>query len=158
MSSAFPSASEQRLASLGLVLPAPAAAAANYLPYVIQGGVLTVSGQLPLENGAVAVRGKLGAEVTLADGQRAARLCALNILAQARQALGDLDKARRCIRLIGYVASAPGFTDQHKVMNGGSDLIVAILGEAGKHARAAVGVAALPLDAAVEIEAQFAVD
>jgi enamine deaminase RidA (YjgF/YER057c/UK114 family) len=105
-----------------------------------------------------AVRGKLGQGVSLEEGQRAARLCAINILAQAQSALGDLGRIRRCVRLGGFVASAPDFTDQHKVVNGASDLIAGILGEAGKHARAAVGVASLPLDAAVEVEALFAVD
>jgi len=125
---------------------------------VIESGFLTVSGQLPLENGALAVKGKLGAGVSLAEGQRAARLCAINILAQAHLALGDLGRIRRCVRLGGFVASAPDFTDQPKVVNGASDLIVAILGDAGRHARLAVGAAALPLDAAVEVEAQFAID
>jgi enamine deaminase RidA (YjgF/YER057c/UK114 family) len=104
------------------------------------------------------VKGRLGAEVSLEAGQQAARLCAINILAQAQAALSDLGRIRRCIRLGGFVASTPDFTDQHKVVNGASDLIAAALGEAGRHARAAVGVAALPLGAAVEIDAIFAVD
>jgi enamine deaminase RidA (YjgF/YER057c/UK114 family) len=148
---------QSRLAAQGIVLPTPAAPAANYVPFVIEGGVLTISGQLPIENGALAVIGKLGGGVSLEDGQRAARLCAINILAQAQAALSDLVRIRRTIRLGGFVASTPDFTEQHKVVNGASDLIASILGESGRHARAAVGVAALPLDAAVEIEATFAI-
>lgn len=149
---------EERLVAMGVTLPVAAIPAGNYVPYVLEGGLLTISGQLPIENGSVAVAGLLGAGVSLEDGQRAARLCAMNILAQAKAALGDLGRIRRCVRLGGFVASAPGFTDQPKVVNGASDLIAAILGEAGKHARVAVGASALPLGAAVEIEAQFAVD
>jgi len=149
---------DARLTAQGITLPAPAAPAANYVPYVIEGGLLTISGQLPIENGAVAVTGKLGAGLGVADGQRAGRLCAVNILAQAQAALGDLGRIRRCIRLGGFVASTPDFTEQHLVLNGASDLIAFVLGDAGKHARAAVGVPSLPRDAAVEVEALFAVD
>ncbi len=149
---------DQRLAAQNITLPTPAPPAANYVPFVISGGLLTISGQLPMENGAIAVKGKLGGGVSLEDGQRAARLCAINILAQAQAALGDLGRIKRCVRLGGFVASTPDFVEQHKVVNGASDLIAAILGEAGIHARAAVGVSALPLDAAVEVEALFAVE
>jgi enamine deaminase RidA (YjgF/YER057c/UK114 family) len=149
---------QSRLAAENIVLPTPAAPAANYVPFVIENGLLTISGQLPLENGALAVKGKLGGGVSLEEGQRAARLCAINILAQAQAALIDLGRIRRTVRLGGFVASTPDFTDQHKVVNGASDLIALILGDAGRHARAAVGVAALPLDAAVEVEALFAID
>jgi enamine deaminase RidA (YjgF/YER057c/UK114 family) len=149
---------DTRLAAQGITLPVPASPAANYVAFVIEGGLLTISGQLPMENGAIAVKGRLGAGVSLEDGQRAARLCAINILAQAQAALGDLGRIRRCVRLGGFVASMPDFTDQHRVINGASDLIAGILGEAGRHARAAVGVASLPLDAAVEVEALFAID
>ena len=148
---------EDRLKAQGIALPTPPVAAANYVPFVVESGFLVISGQLPLEGGAVAVTGKLGAGVSLEDGQRAARICAINILAQAKAALGDLSRIRRCVRLGGFVASTPEFTDQHKVVNGASDLIAAILGDAGKHARAAVGVPSLPLNAAVEVEAMFAV-
>jgi enamine deaminase RidA (YjgF/YER057c/UK114 family) len=148
---------DTRLAAQGIALPTPAAPAANYVAFMVEGGLLTISGQLPMEDGAVAVKGKLGGSVSLEDGQHAARLCAINILAQAQAALGDLGRIRRCVRLGGFVASTPDFTDQHKVINGASDLIAGILGEAGKHARAAVGVASLPLDAAVEVEALFAI-
>lgn len=148
---------DERLAALGVTLPAAASPAANYVPFVLEGGLLTISGQLPIENGAVAVTGRLGDTVSLTDGQRAARLCAINILAQAKAALGDLGRIRRCVRLGGFVASTADFTDQHLVMNGASDLIGDALGDAGKHARAAVGTASLPRGAAVEVEALFAV-
>lgn len=147
---------ESRLAELGLVLPTPAVAVANYLPFVVSGSLVFVSGQLPLVDGKVTVTGRLGAEVSLEDGQSAARQCAVNLLAQARAAAGgDLDRVTRLIRLGGFVASTPDFTDQPKVVNGASDLMVAVLGDAGRHSRAAVGVASLPLNAAVEIEAIF---
>ncbi len=150
---------EDRLLRLGVALPAPAAPAANYVPFVLDDGLLTMSGQLPMTADGVAVRGKLGDDVTLEDGQRAARLCAVNILAQAKAALsGDLERIRRIVRITGFVASAPDFTDQHLVVNGASDLLAEALGDRGRHARAAVGVAALPLNAAVEIDAIIAVD
>ena len=149
---------DARLAAQGIQLPTPAAPAANYVAFVLEGGLLSVSGQLPMENGAVAVKGKLGAGISLEEGQRAAKLCAVNILAQAQAALGDLRRVRRCIKLCAFVASTPDFVEQHKVVNGASDLIAGILGEAGKHARVAVGVPCLPLDAAVEVDALFAID
>jgi enamine deaminase RidA (YjgF/YER057c/UK114 family) len=149
---------DARLAAQGIQLPSPAAPAANYVPFVVEGGLLSISGQLPMEKGGVAVKGKLGAGVSLEEGQRAAKLCAINILAQAQAALGDLGRVRRCIKLCAFVASTPDFVEQHKVVNGASDLIAGILGEAGKHARVAVGVPSLPLDAAVEIDALFAID
>ncbi len=143
-----------RLSEMGITLPEAAAPAANYVPYVISGNLLTISGQLPLESGKVAVSGHLGRNVDVAAGQRAAELCAINILAQAKAALGgDLDRIRRVIKLNGFVASTPEFVEQHLVINGASNLIANVLGEAGKHARAAVGMAALPLGAAVEIDA-----
>jgi len=147
---------ESRLAELGLELPTPAAAVANYLPYVTSGTLVYVSGQLPLVEGKVTVIGHLGASVSLEAGQSAARQCAINLLAQARAAAGgDLDRIKRVVRLGGFVASTPDFTDQPKVINSASDLMVAVLGDAGRHSRAAVGVASLPLNAAVEIEAIF---
>jgi enamine deaminase RidA (YjgF/YER057c/UK114 family) len=143
-----------RLESLGITLPLAAAPAANYVPYVISGTTLYLSGQLPMEGGKVAVTGIVGKDVELADAKRAAELCAINILAQASAALGgDLGRIRRLIKINGFVASAPGFTSQHLVINGASDLLVNVLGEAGKHARAAVGMACLPLNASVEIDA-----
>lgn len=146
----------KRLESLGITLPVAAAPAANYVPYVISGNVLYLSGQLPMEAGKLAVTGIVGKDVTLDDARRAAELCAINILAQASSALaGDLGRIRRLIKINGFVASAPDFTNQHLVINGASDLLANVLGEAGKHARAAVGMAALPLNAAVEIDAMM---
>jgi enamine deaminase RidA (YjgF/YER057c/UK114 family) len=139
---------------MGITLPQAAAPAANYVPYVISGGLLYISGQLPMEGGKVAVSGHLGKNVDVAAGQRAAELCAINILAQASAALGgDLGRIKRVIKLNGFVASAPEFVEQHLVINGASNLIANVLGDAGKHARAAVGMAALPFNAAVEIDA-----
>ena len=145
-----------RLKKLGLTLPAAAAPVANYVPFVRAGALLFISGQLPLGVNGVdpAHRGKLGAGVSLEDGQSAARQAALNVLAQATAATGDLEKLR-AVRLGGYVNSAPDFASLPQVVNGASDLIAAVLGENGRHARFAVGVAQLPLDAAVEIEAVF---
>lgn len=150
---------ERRLADLGLSLPAAAAPAANYVPWRRAGGQILVAGQLPMESGRVAVTGRLGDSVTLEDGQRAARLCALNILAQVKAACdGTLPDGLACLRLGAFVACTPDFTDHPKVVNGASDLIVTALGEQGRHARFAVGVASLPLGAAVEIDATFTVD
>jgi len=142
-----------RLTELGIDLPEVAAPAGNYLPTVQAGNLLHVSGQLPLRDGEVAYCGRLGDGLAVDDGIAAARLCALNIVAQAKAALGDLDRVRRVVKLTGYVASAPDFTEQPTVINGASDLMADVFGAAGRHARAAVGVAALPLGAAVEIEA-----
>jgi enamine deaminase RidA (YjgF/YER057c/UK114 family) len=145
---------ESRLKELGITLPAAAAPAANYVPFTISGNLLFLSGQLPMEDGKVAVTGLIGREVNVEQGQRAAELCAINILAQAKAALsGDLGRIRRVVKLNGFIASTPDFTEQHLVMNGASNLIANVLGEAGKHARAAVGMAVLPLNAAVEIDA-----
>lgn len=140
----------------GITLPDLKPPVANYVPFVISGNMLYISGQLPLGVGGVMTKGHLGKDVSLEDGQAAARICALNILAQANAALGgDLDRIARCVKLGGFVSSTPEFTDHPKVVNGASDFIVEILGDAGRHARAAVGVAALPLGAAVEVEAVF---
>lgn len=145
---------ESRLKELAIVLPQAAAPAANYVPYVITGNLLFLSGQLPMEDGKVAVTGLAGSNVDLATAQRAAELCAINILAQAKSALsGDLGRITRVVKLNGFIASTPDFTSQHLVMNGASNLIANVLGEAGKHARAAVGMASLPLNATVEIDA-----
>jgi enamine deaminase RidA (YjgF/YER057c/UK114 family) len=145
---------QERLTALNISLPAAAAPAANYVPYVISGNMLHLSGQLPMEGGKIAVTGIVGKDVGLDDARRAAELCAINILAQASAALsGDLGRIRRLVKINGFVASAPDFTSQHLVINGASDLLVDVLGEAGKHARAAVGMASLPLNASVEIDA-----
>lgn len=145
---------ESRLKERGIILPVAAAPAANYVPYTISGNILYLSGQLPMENGKVAVTGIVGRDVDVAGAQRAAELCAINILAQAKAALGgDLGRIRRILKLNGFVASMPDFTEQHLVINGASNLIAELLGDAGKHARAAVGMAALPFNASVEIDA-----
>lgn len=143
-----------RLAQHNITLPDAAAPAANYVPFVISGSQLFISGQLPIENGALAVTGIVGRDVDVPTAQRAAELCAINILAQAKSALdGDLERIARVIKINGFVASDPGFTEQHLVINGASNLLANILGDAGKHARAAVGMASLPFNAAVEIDA-----
>jgi enamine deaminase RidA (YjgF/YER057c/UK114 family) len=149
---------EDRLAALGISLLTPAAPIANYLPFVVSGSLLAVSGQLPIgPSGTLdpAHKGKLGVDVSSKAGQVAARLCSINILAQAKAALGDLDRISRCIRLGGFINMAPGFANLAGVMNGASDLMVEVLGDKGRHARSTVGVAGLPLDSAVEIEALF---
>ncbi len=144
-----------RLAELGIELPSPAAPAANYVPARLSGNLLVVSGQLPIENGTIRYKGKLGAGVSVEDGQAAARLCAINILAQVKLICGDLERIAACLRLGGFVACTADFADHPKVINGASDLIVAVLGDAGRHARAAVGVPSLPFDSAVEVEGMF---
>ena len=150
------SAIEQRLAGRGRSLPPAAAPAGSYVPYTISGKLLLVSGQLPIQDGRIAVTGRLGEGLGVEQGQEAARLCALNLLAQAKAACGgDLDKLARCLKLGGFVACTPDFTDHPKVVNGASDLIAEALGDQGRHARFAVGCASLPLDAAVEVEAIF---
>lgn len=150
------SAIEDKLRGLGLDLPLAAAPAANYVPFVVTGNLVIVSGQLPIQGGGVAVRGRLGDTVSLEQGQAAARLCILNVLAQLKTATdGDLDRVRRCVRLGGFVSCTPEFIDHPKVINGASDLIVEVMGDAGRHARAAVGCPSLPLDAAVEVEGIF---
>ncbi len=147
-----------RLKDLGITLPTPAAPVANYVPYVITGSLLVISGQLPLgSDGQISPhhKGKLGTEVFNEAGQEAAKLCAINVLAQAKAAVGDLKRIKRCVRLGGFINSGPKFTALAAIMNGASDLMVAVLGENGRHARSTVGVAELPLDAAVEVEAMF---
>lgn len=142
------------LAREGITLPTPAAPLANYVPVAITGNLAIVSGQLPMADGSLAVTGKLGAGVSVEDGQRAARICLINALAQIEANVpGGLATVKRIVRLGGFVAAAPDFTDHAKVINGASDLAVALFGDAGRHARAAVGVASLPFDAAVEVEA-----
>jgi len=144
---------EARLAKLGVTLPAAAAPAANYVPFAATGNLLLTSGQLPLKDGKLVVTGLLGRDADVAAGKEAAKACAINILAQAKAALGDLEKIKRLVKITVFVASDPGFTEQHLVANGASDFLVEAIGERGKHARSAVGVASLPLNAAVEIEA-----
>ena len=147
----------ERLAALGLVLPAPAKAAANYLPFVRTGDLVFIAGQLAFVDGVLKHPGRVGDTLSLDDGVAAARLCALNVLAQAGAACeGDFSAIARCVRLGVFVASDPGFTDQALVANGASEVIVAALGETGRHVRLAVGVPVLPFGASVEIEAVFA--
>jgi enamine deaminase RidA (YjgF/YER057c/UK114 family) len=142
----------EKLRDLGLSLPAtPARAIANYGPYVVEEGWIHVSGQLPLRDGAIAYSGLVGSDLTVEEGYDAARLCALSALGHLAAAAGDLERVR-VVRVGGFVASAPGFFLQPEIVNGASDLLVAVLGERGRHARAAVGVAALPRNAAVEVE------
>lgn len=147
---------EERLAALGVTLPDAPAPAANYVPYVVTGLLVFVSGQLPMVGGECATRGQLGRDVDLEDGVAAARICAINVLAQLRAACnGDLTKVVRCVRLGGFVAATPDFEQHPAVVNGASDLIAEALGEAGAHARAAVGVSSLPFGVPVEVEAVF---
>lgn len=147
---------QDRIAALGIELPQASKPGANYVPYVRTGDLLFMTGQLSQWNGERRFVGKLGREWQLAEGREAARLCALNLLAHLSDALdGDLDRVGRCVRLAGYVNSTPDFTGQSQVMNGASDLMVEIFGVAGRHARMAVGVSALPYDVAVEVEGIF---
>jgi enamine deaminase RidA (YjgF/YER057c/UK114 family) len=149
---------EGKLADLGIILPTPPTPVANYVGFVRTGNLLAVSGQLCLDaEGKLVAKGKLGAGVSVEDGQRAARVCAINLLAQVKAALGDLDKVVRVVRLGGFINSAPDFLDGPKVMNGASDLMVTAFADKGRHARTTVGVAVLPLDAAVEVEGWFEV-
>ena len=147
---------EQRLNELGITLPPPGAPAGNYVPFVVVGDIAYMSGQVAREAGKMKYVGKVGRDISIEDGQAAARLCAVNLLSQLKVACGgDLDRVERCVRLSGFVNSPPDFFEHPKVVNGASDLMVQALGERGQHARTAVGVAALPLDSAVEVEAIF---
>jgi len=147
---------EQKLASLGIALPTPAAPVANYVASVRSGNQLIVSGQLCFgPDGKLVAKGQLGGAVSMEDGVKAARACAVNLLAQVKAAVGDLDKVVRVIRLGGFINSAVGYGDGPKVMNGASDLMVEVFGDKGRHARSTVGVAALPAEAAVEVEGLF---
>jgi enamine deaminase RidA (YjgF/YER057c/UK114 family) len=147
---------EKKLAELGIVLPTPATPVANYIPFVRVGALLFVSGQICLDaSGKLVAKGKLGDGVSVEDGQKAARACAINVLAQVKAALGYLDKVKQVARLGGFINSSPSFLEGPKVMNGASDLMVAVLGDKGRHARTTVGVAVLPADAAVEVEGIF---
>ena len=152
------SAVDQRLEALGIELPRPSAPGANYVPTAQTGNVLLITGQLSQWNGERRFIGKLGREFGVEEGQQAARLCALNLIAHVREALGgDLDRVVRCLRVAGYVNCTPEFTGQSQVINGASDVFVQVFGEAGRHTRMAVGVAALPYGVAVEVEASFEV-
>ncbi len=144
---------EARLAALGVSLPEPPLPAASYIPTLAVGQLVFVSGQVSILPGGDKFLGKLGREHDVEAGQAAARICAINILANLKAALGDLEKVRRVVKLTGFVNCTPDFTDPHRVINGCSDFLIEVLGERGKHARSAIGVATLPLGAAVEIEA-----
>jgi enamine deaminase RidA (YjgF/YER057c/UK114 family) len=149
---------EANLQKLGIALPSPAAPVANYVPFVRTGNLVVISGQLCLGlDGKLGDehKGKLGSEVGMEAGQQAARLCAINLLAQLRACVGDLDRVARCVRLGGFINTVPTFAQLAAVMNGASDLMVDALGDKGRHARSTIGVAELPLDAAVEVEGMF---
>jgi enamine deaminase RidA (YjgF/YER057c/UK114 family) len=149
---------EQKLASLGITLGEPTNPQANYVPFVRSGNLLVMSGQVCIgPDGKPVATGKLGAGVSIEQGQAAARACAVNLLTQVKAALGDLDKVARVVRLGGFINSAPDFLEGPKVLNGASDLMVAAFGDKGRHARTTVGVAALPGDASVEVDAIFEV-
>ena len=150
---------EARLKELGIALPPAPTPAANYVPFVRTGSLVFISGQIPLRDGKPPPLGRVGDGLSVEDGASAARLCGLALLAQLKASCGgDLDRVRRCVKLGGFVASAPDFTAQPKVVNGASDLMVEVFGDAGRHARFAVGVNVLPLGVAVEVEGVFEVD
>ena len=149
---------ESRLKDLGIVLPQAAAPAANYVPFMRTGNLILTAGQLPFKDGKLVATGLLGRDLDTTVGKEAAKLCAVNVLAQAKAALGDLERIRRLVKITVFVASTPDFTEQHLVANGASDFLVAVFGERGKHARSAVGTAALPLNAPVEVEAIIEVE
>jgi len=150
---------EKRLADIGVTLPAPTTPVANYVPFVRTRNMLVCSGQICFDiDGKLVAKGKLGGSVSIEDGQKAARACAVNLIAQVKAAIGDLDKVVRVVRLGGFINSMPDFVDGPKVMNGASDLMVAAFADKGRHARTTVGVAVLPVDAAVEVEGVFEVE
>jgi len=150
---------DKRLQELGIALPQASEPKGNYVPVVLSGRQAWVAGQVPLAAGEVQFKGTVGGDLSIEDGQAAARLCVLNVLAQLRRALdGDLDRVRRVVKVGGFVACSPAFTAHPQVINGASDLLVAIFGEAGRHARFAVGAPSLPLGVAVEVDAVFEID
>jgi len=152
----MPGTIDARLKQLGIELPKAAAPAGNYVPFVVAGKLVFTAGQVPVWNGEVRFKGRLGDGMSLEDGYQAARLCGLNLIAQAKAAAGgDLDRIKRVVKLGGFVSCAPGFTDQPKVVNGASDLMAEVFGEMGKHARFAVGAPDLPLGVAVEVDGIF---
>ncbi len=145
---------EARLAALGIVLPAPVNPAGNYVGDVVTGNLVFTAGQIPVENGERKFIGKLGGDMTVEQGQQAARLCALNVLVRLKAACGgDLDRIARIVKVVGFVNATPDFGDHPKVINGASDFFVEVFGEAGRHARSAVGMGSLPFGVAVEVEA-----
>jgi enamine deaminase RidA (YjgF/YER057c/UK114 family) len=146
------SGAAERLAALGLTLPPVTPPVAAYVPALRTGAYVYVSGQVPVVDGKLAGTGKVGGEVSAEDAARMARTCALNAIAAAAEAAGGLDAISRIVKVVGFVASAPGFNGQPQVINGASELLIEVFGEAGRHARSAIGVAELPLDAPVEVE------
>lgn len=144
---------EGRLKALGIELPPVPTPAANYVPFVISGKQIFVSGQIPVTPAGVQYVGKVGGEISVEDGQKAARICAINILAILKSAAGDLDRIGRIVKLVGFVNTAPDFNEPQRIVNGASDLIVEVFGDKGRHARSAIGVATLPFGVAVEVEA-----
>ena len=150
---------DARLAEIGLEIPQAAAPVANYVGYVVSGNLVFVSGQVTLKDGAPQYIGKLGAEISVEEGREAARLCAVNIIAQLKNACGgDLDRVKRVVKLGGFVNSTPDFTEQPQVINGASDLMVEVFGDKGRHARAAVSAGSLPLGVSVEVDAVVEID
>jgi len=152
----MPGKIERRLAELDIKLPEPPAPVASYVPYVVSGKLVFISGQVTLADGGLKYTGTVGKELSLDDGKAAARLCAINVLAQLRVAAGgSLDTVKRCVRLGVFVNAVPGFTQHPEVANGASDLVVEVFGDAGRHSRAAVGAGSLPRNVAAEVEAVF---
>jgi enamine deaminase RidA (YjgF/YER057c/UK114 family) len=149
---------ETRLAELGITLPSPTVPIANYLPYVVTGNLVVISGQIPMRDGRVIYTGKISQGNSINDGQDAAQLCFINLLVHLKAALGGLDRVKRVVRLGGFIAAPPEFTAHAQVMNGASDLAVAVFGDAGRHARSTIGVPSLPADALVEVEGMFEID
>ncbi len=150
---------ETKLAELGITLPLPMAPIANYVPYVVTGNLVVVSGQVPAIDGKIAITGKVSWGVSVDQGKEAARLCFVNVLVHLKAACaGDLDRVRRVVRLGGFIAAPSDFRDHAQIMNGASDLAVAIFGESGRHARTTISVPSLPADAAVEVEGLFQID
>jgi enamine deaminase RidA (YjgF/YER057c/UK114 family) len=151
----MPGKIERRLAELNITLPEPPAPVASYVPYVVSGNLVFISGQVTMAAGGLQYVGTVGKELSLEDGKAAARLCAINVLAQLRAAAGDLDRVTRCVRLGVFVNAVPGFAQHPEVANGASDLIGDVFGDAGRHSRAAVGAGSLPRNVAVEVDAVF---
>jgi len=148
---------ETRLQELGIELPSAAAPAANYVPFHISGKQLFISGQLPIVAGGPEFKGKVGADINVETAQKAAKVCAINILAQAKSALGELDRIEQCLKLGGFINATADFTDHPEVINGASNFLVEVLGDKGRHTRFAVGAGSLPRGVAVEIDALFAI-
>jgi enamine deaminase RidA (YjgF/YER057c/UK114 family) len=149
---------ETRLAELGITLPSPTVPIANYVPYVVAGNLVVISGQIPMRDGRVIYTGKISQGNSINDGQDAAQLCFINLLVHLKAALGTLDRVKRVVRLGGFIAAPPEFTAHAQVMNGASDLAVAVFGDAGRHARSTIGVPSLPANALVEVEGMFEID